>query len=80
VIEYDLGRDFREFHTAFGISDEAPSTAKTRFEVFLDGTSAATNDVGLGESVPVTLGKRDRRAAVEACGNRDRRSDQLWIS
>jgi serine/threonine-protein kinase len=55
VIEYDLGRDFRRFQTAFGISDEAPSTAKTRFEVFLDGANAATNDVGLGESLPVDL-------------------------
>lgn len=55
TFEYDLGRDFRQFQATLGISDNSPTDERTRFEVFLDGTSSGVFDLGFGESVPITI-------------------------
>jgi NPCBM/NEW2 domain len=51
--QYDLGRNYRKIVGPMGLADDSPSDLRVRVEVFLDGALVQTNDIGLGEAVPV---------------------------
>jgi hypothetical protein len=53
--EYDLGRAFDSFKVTIGLRDDSNSAGRTRFEVFLDGRSAAARTVGLGKAVDLDI-------------------------
>jgi hypothetical protein len=44
---YDLGRAFDSFKVTIGLRDDSNSAGRTKFEVFLDGRSAAARTVGV---------------------------------
>jgi hypothetical protein len=51
--DYDLGRHYRRLKATLGVNDEAPSDARSTFEVFLDGRKVYSTIVKLGK--PATL-------------------------
>jgi hypothetical protein len=53
--EYDLGRAFDSFKVTIGLRDDSSSAGRTKFEVFLDGRSAAARTVGLGKAVDLDI-------------------------
>ncbi len=66
-IDYDLGRDYEEFRTTIGLLDSSADGSRTQFDVFVDGVNVASHQLGLGESVPLSIdvtGKLRLRLAV----------------
>lgn len=53
--EYDLGRAFDTFKVTIGLRDDSSAAGRTKFEVFLDGRSAAARTVPLGRAVDLDI-------------------------
>ncbi len=53
--EYDLGRHYRRFQAAVGLSDDAISSSVYQIEIYGDGRRMASQTVRLGNSVPIDL-------------------------
>jgi hypothetical protein len=53
--DYDLGRHYRRLEAMVGVTDEAPSDARSTIEVFLDGRKAYATTVALGKPRRLTL-------------------------
>jgi hypothetical protein len=53
--EFDLGRGFDTFETTVGLRDDSSSAGRTKFEVFLDGRSAAARTVAFGGAVKLDI-------------------------
>lgn len=54
-LTYDLSRDYQVFSATAGILDSSPSGSAVRVEVYVYDTLVLTEDVGLGEAVPINI-------------------------
>ncbi|WP_291378314.1 PASTA domain-containing protein [Demequina sp.] len=52
---FDLGRDYREFRTTLGASDESPSDVSIKFEIYGDGRLLHDSTLSFGASEAVSV-------------------------
>lgn len=52
---YDLARGYRIFRATAGLSDDTASEVTARLEIFGDGRSLFSQDVALGQAVPIEI-------------------------
>lgn len=58
-LTFDLSRDYETFTATAGVLDSSTTGSAVRIEVFVDETRVLTQDVGLGESVPIRVDVTD---------------------
>ena len=78
-IDYDLSRDYRTFSTMVGLSDDSPADMAATYNVYVDGTSAASGSLTFGTArkldIPVAGALRLRlfvNDSAAQCSNHDR--------